>query len=135
MRSTRCSAVFAVACLFTLGCIDDTLSPPASAGVYSLRSRNGVAVPVLIGTAASGSTSLEGGSLRLDRDRSFTIRYDEGVIEGPVTTYYMTIVIGTYVERGGRVVLTPWGGGPITALRDGDAITLPDRDAQLVFRR
>ena len=134
-RTSSRSAALALTSLLLAGCIDDSLSAPASAGVYVLEALNGRAMPVLLDGGASGTTSLQGGVLRLEPDRSFTIRYDEGVSVGAVTTYHMTIVIGTYVERGTTVTLTPWGGGPLAATRAGGTITVADRDARLVFRR
>jgi hypothetical protein len=134
-RTPSRPALLALASLLLAGCIDDSLSPPASAGVYLLEARNGAPMPVLLADGAAGRTALHGGVLRLEADRSFSIRYDEGVSTGAVTTYHMTIVVGTYAERGASVTLTPWGGDAMAATRSGGTITVADRETSLEFRR
>jgi hypothetical protein len=118
-------------------CSDDSPAAPTEqvpviAGTYALERVNGQALPFGEGNEYWDAMTLTLGS---DRTVSGTLGWHETDDDGMTVDEGIDSFAGTYTVQGSRLTLTIEDDEPMSAVLDGDVLTVTDGDDVLVFRR
>jgi hypothetical protein len=132
MRSFKRLAAFAALVLLAAGCGSDSPTTPVTnaslAGVYTLRTVNGGALPAVIQAASSTDPKIEilRDELTVKVDGSWSGVEDFRVTTGPTVETQTVNSSGTYAVSGSLVSFTDTLGDVLIATVSGNSFTLGD---------
>jgi hypothetical protein len=106
------------------------------AGLYTLQTGNGNTLPWRFLVFGSDWSEITSGSVRLDSDGTYSIRFDYRLMESGQQSTFSETFGGTYVRSGNAVTFTDSSDGSTApGVVSGNQISVRDDGIVYVFRR